>query len=305
MAEFNTASGFFFDTVNTITCDLGTALLQDALELCSFYEQRLSRFVRDSDVWRINHAAGEPVEIGVDALKLLACAEQVRQASAGAFNVAMGSVTDLWGFSGDTTEMPSEEGLAHARRRMEGAVISIEDGRVSIPEGAAIDLGGIAKGYICDRVAEHLCSVGATSGVLNFGGNVTTIGSHPDGRPWQVGLQTPTAERNEDVFAVVKSSGGAVVTSGVYERAFIVDGRLCHHILDPRTCCPAKAGITSATVIAADGMLADALATALLVMGAGPGLALVSNFGARAVTLDMHGKLQYSEGMSLELVSNG
>ena len=271
-------------------------MLEEALEQCGSYERRLSRFTPGSDVWRINHAAGEPVEVDQDTLAILTCAEEMRVRSGGAFNCAIGSVVELWDFSGATTSLPEADKLQEAKSRMEHARITIEDNSVCVPKGTVIDLGGIAKGFICDQIAAFLCNSGVTCGVLNFGGNVRTIGEHPKGRPWQVGLQTPSAERDTSVFAAVESVNTSVVTSGIYERAFVLDGRIYHHILDPRTCYPTTSTITSATVVCKDGMLADALTTALLIMGAEEGLPFAQSFGVEALTLNLQGKLTATPG---------
>lgn len=304
MKELNTIRGTFFDTINTITCDVSEANLCSSLALCDTYEQVLSRFAPGSDVWRINHAEGMWVEVCDDTITLLACAEQVRHASAGAFNVAVGSIAELWDFSGRTTALPSDEEVEQARQRMEQAVVSLEGNCVQVPAGTTIDLGGIAKGYICDCVADSLREDGATSGILNFGGNVVTIGNHPEGRPWQVGLQSPTAGRDKEIFASIASTDNAVVTSGVYERAFALNGQLYHHIIDPRTCYPAELNTTSATVIAEDGMLADALATALLIMEEEAGFALLEQFGAKGVALNTKHNLRYSQGLPIKFVDD-
>ncbi|MDR1358913.1 MAG: FAD:protein FMN transferase [Coriobacteriales bacterium] len=285
-SELNSIDGFYFDTSVALCADLPEPLLEEALTRCEAYEKLLSRFAPESDVWRINHAEGAPVAVNDDTMRILKCAEELRRASGGAFNTAVGSILELWDFSGNTTVVPDEAALEQARARMEAAELVIEGNQVRVPKGTTLDLGGIAKGYICERIAEYLREAGARSGLLNFGGNVATIGVHPLGRPWQVGLQNPRAERNQEVFAVVESSDSSVITSGVYERAFVLDGTIYHHILDPRTCYPAESTVISATVVLADGMVADALATTLLILGAEQGFSLVRSYGAEALVLD-------------------
>jgi thiamine biosynthesis lipoprotein len=168
--------------------------------------------------------------------------------------------------------------------------------------GVQIDLGGIAKGYICDQVADFLRSRGVTSGLLNFGGNVVAIGQHPEGRPWSVALQRPDALRDTAGFAVVACEDGAVVTSGIYERGFEWEGHRYHHVLDPRSCWPVDNGLLSVSVLAADAMLADALATAILVLGTDDGFALASHYHAQLVLLNDEQQLHYSKDTPLKLL---
>jgi len=307
MKELNTISGFFFDTTNSILCDVDEPFLKEAIELCSHYEKLLSRFVAGSDMWRINHSKGELVPVSSETLELLACAEKIRIASEGAFDIAMGSISKLWDFTGKNggiRKAPEKERLVQAQQLVKQTIIKVEGNCVAVPQGATLDLGGIAKGYICDRIAEFLRKAGATSGYLNFGGNVVTIGLHPEKRPWQVGIQAPSAQRGERVFAVVESSNSAVVTSGVYERAFLQEGMVYHHILDPETGLPAKSNLLSATVVMSDGMLADALSTALLVLGAEKGIPFINSFCAEAITLDANGHVHTTPNLKNALCKN-
>jgi thiamine biosynthesis lipoprotein len=163
-------------------------------------------------------------------------------------------------------------------------------------------LGGIAKGYICDRIAAFLRSKGVVNGLLNFGGNVVAIGTHPEGRPWSVALQAPGMPRDTAGFAVVRCIDSAVVTSGSYERGFTQQGKRYHHILDPRSCWPVENELVSASVLAPDAALADALATAALVLGVEDGFALVQRYGAQLVLLDDSNQVYHSKDAPLEIL---
>jgi thiamine biosynthesis lipoprotein len=298
-AGMNTVQGFHFDTVCVISAPADEKILVDALALCPRYEQLLSRFAEGSDVWRLNHAAGAAVEVSADTLTVLRCAEEVRQLSGGAFNIAIGATSRLWGFGEDNPAIPDDTALDRAVAKLADFALSIEGTRVCIPADATIDLGGIAKGYICDRIADHLRATGVRSALLNFGGNVVTVGEHPNGRPWQIGLQLPEAPRDQGIFASVASRNNAVVTSGTYERHFEMGGKSYHHILDPRTGCPAETDLLSTTVIASDSMLADALATALLVLGNAAGIALAQHFDVAFALLDSQHRLTHSGDLDI------
>jgi thiamine biosynthesis lipoprotein len=142
--------------------------------------------------------------------------------------------------------------------------------------GMAADLGAIAKGAITDKVKEFLIKKGVTSAIINAGGNVLTIGTKPDGTPFSVGIQTPEDLRGAYLFAL-DISDRAVVSSGDYERYFEVDGVRYHHILDPFTGYPADTNISQVSIIADNGINADALSTTVLLLGVSNGLALIDS----------------------------
>jgi thiamine biosynthesis lipoprotein len=299
--NLNTVTGEYFDTLNSISADAPTGVLESALRLCERYERQFSRFIEGSDVWRLNHACGEPVGLDWETVTVLRCAEELRAASGGAFNVAVGAASSLWRFGDAQPTLPDADKLACAVDRLAAFHIGLVEETAMIPAGCSIDLGGIAKGYICGQVADFLRGAGVASALLNFGGNVVTVGQHPEGRPWGIGLQKPGAKRESEIFASVDSVDEAVVTSGVYERCFELDGRLYHHVLDPRDCRPARSGIACATVISKDAMLADALATALMVLDPHEGLSLAQRYDAKAVILKDDGSLTQSPGLSIRL----
>ncbi len=133
---------------------------------------------------------------------------------------------------------------------------------------AAIDLGGIAKGYIADRLAEFLTDRGVESAVINLGGNVETVGSKEDGSSWTVGIERPYSDRTE-LMGKVSLNDGTLVTSGIYERNFEEDGVLYHHVLDPDTGYPAESDLEAVTIMAGRGNSAfcDGLSTVCLILG--------------------------------------
>ena len=144
--------------------------------------------------------------------------------------------------------------------------------RVTFPatEPMGLDLGGIAKGYTSQKVLEIIQAAGVDTAVISLGGNVGVMGTKPDGSSWTVGVRDPNGDEN-DYLATLSLTGQAqpqyVITSGGYERYFEQDGVRYHHILDPHTGYPADTGLLSVTVVSSDGTLADALSTALFVMG--------------------------------------
>ncbi len=141
-----------------------------------------------------------------------------------------------------------------------------------------------------------------TSALLNFGGNVVTIGRRADGEPWSVGIQTPGGKALQDYWAAIECADGTVVTSGIYERGFALRGIRYHHILDPRTGWPVQNGLLSVTVLTKSSLLADALTTALFVLGPEKGMDLAQRYGVSAVYLERSGKVIYTEGMPIQFL---
>ncbi len=278
--------GYYLNTVITLTAFVeDPQVLKDALAECGRYEALLSRTAEGSDVWRVNHAGGQPVEVSDDTIVILRCAMAVSEASGGAFDVTIAPVSTIWDFTSGAAVLPDAEALAAAAELVDWTKISVDGNTVTLPAGMMIDLGGIAKGYIADRIKQYLKDKGVEHAILSFGGNVIAIGVKPDGSDWKVGVQDidrPTGE----TMMVLRNSGGSTVTSGTYERGFDLDGVRYHHLLDPATGWPVQNGLASVTILCDSSMIGDALSTAVFVLGPEEGLALVESLqGTEAILI--------------------
>ena len=279
-----TAVGFYLDTVITLTAYVDDAtVLNEALAECGRYEQLLSRTVEGSDVWRINHAGGQPVEVSNETLEILDVARQVSERSDCMFDVTIAPVSTMWDFTSGAAVVPDADAIAEAATLVNYTKVKTDNGLVTLPEGMMIDLGGIAKGYIADAVKGYLAERGVESAVLSFGGNIVTIGLKPDGSPWKVGIQDidkPTGE----YMLVSLNYGGSTVTSGIYERGFESGGVYYHHILDPNSGWPVQNELASVTIFSDSSMWGDALATAAFSLGTEAGTRLIEGIdGVEAV----------------------
>lgn len=248
--------------------------------------REMSAFSGTSDVARVGAAAGVgPVAVSADTMAVLEEAERVSALSGGAFDATMGPATALWHFTGGDVRIPDEDATEAARGLVSWEDVSLDaDARTAglARPGQSLDLGGIAKGYAADEARDALVRGGVGDALVDLGGNVVAIGRRPDGEPWGIGIQDPTAPRGRTV-ATLSCSGVSVVTSGVNERFAVCGGVRYHHILDPRTCRPAASGLLSVTIVSERAIEADGLATAAFVLGLGDGLDLVRAAGADAV----------------------
>ena len=257
----------------------------DAEEAVDALEKMLSELERTWSATRGNSVIGrlnrqEDVTLTDDETALLQQAEALSLRTGGAFNPKMRRLSLAWGFLNGTYTVPTGAEITAAQQTPEW------------------DLGGAVKGYAGQQAAALLETMDIDRAILNLGGNVQTYGEKPDGTPWQVGLQNPDGG---DYIGVLSVEGTmAIVTSGDYQRYFEEDGVRYHHILDPRTGCPADSGLRSVTVLCRDGLTADALSTALFVMGLEEGIRLWRESGDfEAVFILTDGSVYATEGAAL------
>ncbi len=256
---------FAMDTVMSLTAYGAHA--QAALDAATDEINRLDALFSISsetgDIYRVNQN-GEG-DLSEDSLSLLTSALSYYKETGGLFDCTIEPVMEAWGFTTQNYRVPQQEELTDLLSHVDASCVSVNENHVTLPEDVRLDLGGIAKGFTSARVMKVFAEQGVTSGIISLGGNVQALGTKPDGSLWRVGIQDPA--NTNDMFAVVKVSDEAVITSGAYQRYFEEDGVHYHHIIDPRTGYPANNGLTSVTIISPDGTLADALSTSLFIMG--------------------------------------
>jgi len=298
-----TEVGFYLDTVITLTAYVeDSKVLKDALEECGRYERMLSRTVEGSDVWRINHANGEAVEVFDDTMEILLCARKISELSGGAFDVTIAPVSTLWDFTSGTAVLPDAEEIARAAELVDQTRMELDGNTVRLPAGMMIDLGGIAKGYIADRVKAYLEDCGVKHAILSFGGNIVGIGVKPDGKEWKVGIQDIDKKTGEYML-VARNTGGSTVTSGIYERGFDLDGVRYHHLLSAETGWPVQNELASVTIFSESSMEGDALSTAAFVLGTEEGLKLIESLdGIEAVLIARDRSVLYSSGAEAYMI---
>lgn len=248
----------------------------------------------ESAIGRLN--AGEPLD--GEAAMLVRQAVAYSEATGGAFDPTVYPLMRLWGFTDETQRVPSDAEITAALANIGTNQVQLDETAVSLHPGAAIDLGGIAKGYAADRCVALLQQSDAAA-LLSLGGNIQTYGAKPDGTPWTIGIADPQ-QPEQAVASVAVTGTKALVTSGGYQRYFEADGVTYHHIIDPKTGRPAESGLASVTILADSGTMADAYSTALFVMGLEDAVDFwraEQSFEAVFITTD--GEIYATEGVSL------
>ncbi len=286
-------------------------ILEEAFALMRDYEKLLSRTVSGSDVAQINEAGGKTIKISKDTADVIKMAGDVSVASGGVFDITVGKVTDVWDFKSESPKVPTAADLTSALPHIDyqNIVISGDEITLKDPE-TEIDLGGVAKGYIADKVCEFLEGKGVTSAVINLGGNVVVIGEKAENTPWTIGIERPFTDRTE-IIGTIQVTDSTVVTSGIYERNFEKNGVIYHHILDPATAYPAKTDLEAVTITAAEGNsgLCDALSTACLILGKDKAMSFMEKMQAKypqarleAAFIDNNGNIVQTDGMKITFV---
>lgn len=317
------------------------AALVAARDRCLFFERAFSRTRDDSDIARAHAASPNAVPVSPQTARLVRQALGYCERSRGKFDITMGTVTSLWNFH--TGEVPSRLALARALPHVDYRHIVLDEeslGKDSPVQGSLdddalnagvsrvpsskssqptlaitdpqtiLDLGGVAKGYIADDLADLFIAHGIGRFVINLGGNVVVRGGRPAdasarppvaaGSPWCIGIINPLDPAHNR--AIVDMADGSVVTSGIHERRFTKGGVTYHHILDPATGMPAKTDLTSATIIAPRSMDCDGYSTTALMLGARDAIDFVESLpGIEAVLIDEADEVWWTSGIEERL----
>lgn len=249
--------------------------------------QQMSTWLPASDISRYNSAApGTWHDLKDEFFTVLAAALDLAERTEGAFDPSAGALVQLWGFgsSGSRTVPPSAGEVADARARSGWRRVDfdIERRRVRQPGGLQLDLSSIAKGFGVDEIGRCLERRGVASYLCEIGGELRGAGMKADGSPWWVALEVPPGSGVDETLVALH--GISVATSGDYVRRYAHEGQAFAHTLDPRTGAPLQRAVT-VSVIAADCMTADAMATALSVLGPDDGLAFADRYGVAARVL--------------------
>lgn len=291
--------GIFFDTLVSINIYETTdeTVIKDCLILCEEYEKKFSRTIDTSEISKLNNSQGEWVEVSEDTIDIIKEAMEYSEITEGAFDITVAPLTELWHVKDNEGILPSKEEIQKAKSHINYQLIEIEGNKVRLKDkDAQIDLGGIAKGYIADKLKALLLERGVESAMINLGGNIAVIGTKKDGSSWNIGIQKPFADRNEVIGSVLVQDK-TVVSSGIYERYFEYEGEIYHHILDPFTGYPSDSDLEAVTIIGESSAMADALSTSCILLGSEKGMELIEEIPeAEAVFVTREGEILESSG---------
>lgn len=303
------ATSFKLNTIVKVTLydSQDEGLLQEVMDLCDRYEKIFSRTLAESELFRLNqkelpsedkktfHISSELAELTEKGLEYSALSQ-------GAFDITVAPVSSLWDFTSGEKNIPAQAEIEEALPLVNYQNMELSDTGIRFEkQGMGLDLGAIAKGYIADKMKEFLVSRGVKSAIIDLGGNVLCVGKRPDGKPFRIGIQRPFAGRSETV-ATVEIEDRSVVSSGIYERYFEKDGRLYHHILNPKTGYPYENNLSSVTIISDKSLDGDGLSTSCFALGLEKGMELVESLdGVQAVFITEDGELHFTEGLEEEL----
>lgn len=267
---------FIMDTYVTIKLareneggSLSEEYLDDVAQSCSEIlvniDESISAHNENSDVYRLNSDHDYILSADESVTSLLETAEKVASLTDGAYDYTLGTLTELWNVTENTvppSEVKVNEALSHCGRDK----IKLSGSRISkLDVGVKIDFGGIGKGMAAQQLLEYLDTTEVEYGLVSVGGNIGVFGKKSDGDDYKIGIRNP--RETDDVIGYCYISSGFVSVSGDYERYFEYNGKRYHHIINPTTGYPAESGVASVAVISPNGAAADALSTALFVMG--------------------------------------
>lgn len=272
-------SAFLMDTLVQMRAhgEKAETAVEESMKRIREIENLMSKTIETSDIYKLNNNPEKELELDSESMKVLNKAEEYAEMTAGDFDPTIGALVELWGIGTKEAAVPSESELKSALARTGYQYLQLyEESAVITKPGVKLDLGGIAKGYAAEEVKKVVEKYDIEHAFVNLGGNVLVIGDKVDGSPWKIGIQDPREGRG-NVMAIVDAVDLTIVTSGNYERYFEEDGKLYHHIIDPKTGYPAENNLLSVSIISENSFDADALSTAVYVMGLKKGMNFIKN----------------------------
>lgn len=297
LETIHTAEGFYFNTfisVKLYGCG-SEALAEEAVELCGYYENIFSRTLTESLLYMSNmaqHLSNTTAEEQI-LYDLICESVEFSHITQGGMDITIEPLSSLWNFGNNNGTVPDKTDLEEATAKVDYSQLIITDDEIDF-NGATIDCGAVAKGYVADRIKEFLLENGVDSAVINLGGNVLCVGDKPSGEDFVIGVKKPFSD---EVLMGLNINDYSVVTSGTYERYFEVDEIMYHHILNPDTGMPCENGLLSVTIIAASSFQCDALSTGCFVMGQEAATELINSMeNVYGIFVDENYNIHYTNG---------
>lgn len=243
------------------------SVIKGCENICKKYNRLFSPDNKNSDVYKINHAKGKAVTVSDDTIAIIKKGLYYGKFSKGEFDITIGSVSNLWDFRSGKKKVPASHKISRQLNHVNYHGVLIHGNSVTLTDRhAKLDLGGIARGYVADRLKAYLRKEGVKHATIDLGGTIQTVGTKPDGSDFNIGIQKPFGKTG-DVIASVKIADQSVVTSGIYESCFKKNNKLYHQVLSTSTGRPCKTDLYSVSIITDSSLTADALSTICLMYG--------------------------------------
>nr|WP_294921887.1 FAD:protein FMN transferase [uncultured Flavobacterium sp.] len=253
--------------------------INEVIAEISRIENLISDWKTDSQVSEVNQNAGiKPVKVDREVFELTQRAIKLSQLTTGAFDISFAAMDRIWKFDGSMTEMPSAEAIKKSVEKVGYKNIILDSVQSTIFlkfKGMKIGFGALGEGYATDRCRDIMLAKGIKSGIVNASGDMTTWGKQISGKDWNIGITNPF--HPDAIFAVVPLKGGAVTTSGNYEKFVEFNGKRYSHIINPATGYPAT-GLCSVTVFGPKAEVANGFSTSLMVMGRKAGMDFINKY---------------------------
>jgi FAD:protein FMN transferase len=264
-------------------------------------DDKMSVFKEDSEVSKINRNAGGDYQgVSEDTYFVVETSLKYSNMSQGAFDPTIRPLVHVWGIGRGNQKVPNKNEIEEAMKLVNYKDICIDKLQKAVrlnDRNQSIDLGAVAKGFAADEIRDLLMSNHIESAIIDLGGNIFALGNKQNGMKWTIGIQDPSAARGEYI-GILSVSNKSVVTSGNYERFFIVNDKKYHHILDSRTGYPSENGVISATIISDNSIDGDALSTCAYVMGLERGYELIESIdGIDAIFITENKKVFTTSGI--------
>lgn len=285
--------------------------IENVNTLLKSLDKKLSLFQEGSDIDRINQNAGiSPVKVDDYTFALISAAKRYGEDSKGLFDITIAPITLLWGIDTDQARVPSQEEIASALPLVDSNQLILNEKEKTVflqEKGMKIDLGGIAKGYMAAAIYEEYQKLDITAALVSIGGNICAYGTKPNGEAFTLGIRDPASKSSAAIMGKLQVTDKVLATTGAYERYFEQDGKIYHHILDPKTGYPVQSDLLSVTVISEDGGLADFLSTTLYMAGSENIEKYRNNSRFSVIVIDKENKVYISDSLkgNFELLGEG
>ena len=293
----STYAGQYFNTY--IQIDFYTSCDDDikfnCLELCEKYDKLLNAYSKSSEIYKINNSGGKPTKVSKETFEIINLSIKYAKETNGYFNPCLFEICNLWK---NATKLPNDNAISDAllSTNFEDIVLDKELLTITLPDDKMkLDLGGIVKGYVADKLVEHLQENNVSNVVIDLGGSITTIGKLNKNHDFNIGIRNPDPQ-SEPILFSINSSNNSIVSSGQYERSNTINEKKYGHIINPFTGYPCKINdLVQTTVIGKSCSMCDAYSTALFVMGKDEALKMLDKNNIDGILLDAKNKIHYSK----------